>query len=220
MTSLATPAHRSAGTSYVERPSTRRLLTAAALAGPFFFTSVIAQMLTRDGFELRVHPISQLSTGDLGWIQMATFVVAGAGVIALAVARRRLVRDGTGRRLVPLFTGIFGAGLVLAGLFVMDPEYGFPAGTPEGPAVGMSWHSIVHSAAAATAFTALAGACIVLVVRSVRRRAIVPAVGNLVVAIILLLPMSSTEASLQIAFNGVVAFTWTTVHALRLRRLA
>jgi hypothetical protein len=220
MTSLATPARRSAGTTYVACSSTRRLLTAAALAGPFFFTSVITQMLTRDGFDLRVHPISQLSTGDLGWIQMATFVLAGAGMIALAVARRRLVRDGTGRRVVPLFIGIFGAGLVLAGLFVMDPEYGFPAGTPEGPAAEMSWHSIIHSAAAATAFTALAAACIVLVVRSVRRRAVVPAIGNLVVAIILLLPMSPTEASLQIAFNGAVAFTWTTVHACWLRRLA
>ncbi|GAB2662189.1 DUF998 domain-containing protein [Kribbella swartbergensis] len=219
MTSLTAPA-RPAGTSYAARSSTRRLLTAAALAGPFFFTSVTAQMLMRDGFDLRVHPISLLSTGDLGWIQMATFALAGAGVIALAVARRRLVRDGAGRRLVPLFTGIFGAGLVLAGLFVMDPEYGFPAGTPDGPAATMSWHSIVHSAAAATAFTALAGACIVLVVRSVRRRAIVPAIGNLVVAIILLLPLSSREASLQMAFNGVVAFTWTTVHALWLRRLA
>jgi hypothetical protein len=219
MTSLTAPA-RPADPSYAARSSTRRLLTAAALAGPFFFASVITQMLARDGFDLRVHPISLLATGDLGWIQMATFALAGAGVIALAVARRRLVRDGVGHRLVPLFTGIFGVGLVLAGLFVMDPEYGFPAGTPAGPAAAMSWHSIVQSAAAATAFTALAVGCIVLGGRSVRRRAIVPAIGNLVVAVILLLPMSSTGASLQIAFNGVVAFTWTTVHALWLRRLA
>ena len=38
----------------------------------------------------------------------------------------------------------------------MDPENGFPAGTPDGPVVRMSWHSVVHSAAAAVAFTALA----------------------------------------------------------------
>ena len=35
----------------------------------------------------------------------------------------------------------------------------------------------------------------------------------------MLLPMSPTEASLQIALNGVVAFTWTTLYAVQLRRL-
>ncbi|TWD82914.1 uncharacterized protein DUF998 [Kribbella amoyensis] len=217
MASLATTTDRDTTQSAV-RPSTRHLLTAAALAGPLFFTSAAAQGLTRDGFDLRIHPISQLATGDLGWIQMATFVLAGSGVVALAVAYRRLVTEGVGRRLVPLLLTVFGAGLILAGLFVMDPQHGFPIGTPDGPAAAMSWNGIVHSAAAAIAFTALAVACIALVVRCVRRRQVAAAVGHGVVAVVLLVPMPSVPISLQIAFTGLIAFTWTTVTALRLRR--
>lgn len=202
------------------RPSTTRpLLTAAAVAGPFFFAAATAQMLTRDGFDLRVHPISQLATGSLGWIQVITFVLTGLGVIALAAARRRLITEGTGRRVVPLFLALFGAGLVVAGLFPMDPQYGFPTGTPDGPAA-MSWHSVVHSAAAAIAFTALAVACVVLVVDAVRRRVLWAAVGHGMVALVMLLPVFPDLASLQIAFNGLVAFSWTSVYAARLRRLS
>lgn len=200
------------------RLSTRSLLAAAAAAGPFFFASVGVQLLTREGFDLRVHPFSQLATGDLGWIQIMTFVLAGLGVVGLAVAHRRLVVEGVGRRLVPLFVAIFGVGLIAAGLFVMDPQNGFPAGTPDGPALATSLHGLVHSIAAAVAFTALAGACVVLVVRSVKRRAILPAIANGLVAIVLLLPMSPTWFSLQMAFLGLLGFGWVTVYALRLRR--
>ncbi|MGC4942659.1 DUF998 domain-containing protein [Kribbella sp. DT2] len=204
-------------TSTTTRPITRPLLTVAALAGPLFYTVAIAQMLTRDGFDLSVHPISQLATGSLGWIQMISFVLTGLGVIALAIARRRLITEGAGRRTVPLFLGLFGAGFVVAGLFRMDPQNGFPVGAPAGE-VEMSWHSVVHSAGAATGFVALAVACIVLVVDAVRRRDVRAAVGHGVVALVMLIPVSPTGASVQIALTGAVAFTWTTVYAVQLRR--
>lgn len=197
--------------------TTRALLTAAAAAGPFFFASVGVQLLIRDGFDLRIHPFSQLATGDLGWIQIATFVLTGLGFLGFALAHRRLVVEGVGRRLVPLFVGIFGVGLIAAGVFVMDPQNGFPAGTPAGPALVTSWHGVAHSIAAAVAFTALAGACVVLVVRSVRRRALVPAIANGLVAVVMLLPMSPDWFSLQIAVVGLVGFGWVTVYALSLR---
>lgn len=200
------------------RRSSDRLLLAGALAGPVFFASAVTQMLTREGYDITRHPISQLATGSLGWIQITTFVLAGLGGLALAVGARRTLTDGIGRRAVPIFVGVFGAGLVAAGVFTMDPEYGFPAGTLEGPVGEMSWHSIVHSAAAAVAFTALAIAAIVLTVRHARRRAVLPAVLNGVAALILLLPMSPSRMSIQIAVNGLVAFTWTTVLAISLRR--
>lgn len=201
------------------RESTRRLAVAAALAGPFFYASAIIQMLTRPGFDIRVHPISQLSTGSLGWIQIATFVLTGLGVIALAIVHRRVVVEGQGRRAAPLFIGIFGAGFVAAGCFTMDPQLGFPLGAPQG-VVPMSWHSVVHSAAAAIAFSALAVACIVLLIRDIRRRDVWSAIGNGVTALVLLLPVTPESASVQVALTGVVAFTWTTVVALRLRRAA
>jgi hypothetical protein len=207
-------------TARVARRSSERLLLAGALAGPVFFTSVVAQMLTREGFDITRHPISQLSTGSLGWLQVATFVLAGLGGLALAAGVRRTLTEGAGKRVLPVFVGIFGAGLVAAGLFTMDPENGFPAGTPDGPVARMSWHSIVHSAAAAVSFTALAVAAIVLTVRYVRLRQMRPAVLSGAAAIVLLLPMSPEFMSIQIAVNGLVAFTWTTVLALSLRSAA
>ncbi|MCP3012209.1 DUF998 domain-containing protein [Nocardiopsis dassonvillei] len=202
------------------RRTTAPLLLAGALAGPVFFASATAQTLTREGFDITRHPISQLSTGELGWIQIATFVLAGLGGLALAVGVGRTLTEGTGRRALPVLIGVFGAGMIAAGVFTMDPQYGFPAGTPDGPAAQMSWHGIAHSAAAAVSFTALAVAAVVLAVRCVRRRAVLPAVGNGAAALVLLLPMSPEHMSVQIAVNGLVAFTWTTVLSLSLRRAA
>ncbi|MFD4235033.1 DUF998 domain-containing protein [Streptomyces sp. NPDC058542] len=195
-----------------------RLLAAGALAGPVFAASAVVQMLTRTGFDITRHPISQLATGGPGWIQIMTFVLAGLGSLALAAGIRRTFRDGPGRRVLPVCVGVFGVGLIAAGVFTMDPENGFPVGTPDRPVAQMSWHSIAHSASAAIAFLALAVAAVALAVRCVRRGAVLPAVLNGVVAFILLLPMSPDRMSIQIAVNGLVAFTWTTVVAVSLRR--
>lgn len=196
---------------------TRHLLTAAASAGLLFYVSSTVQALARDGFDLRVHPLSQLATGDLGWIQAVTFVLAGVGVLALAVAHRCIVTDGVGARVVPLFLGIFGPGFITAGCFPMDPQNGFPIGAPEG-SVDMSWHAVVHSAAAALSFLALAAACIALLVRALRARRRWAAVGHGVTAAVLLLPVSPSESSIQVAVTGLVAFTWVTMYSLGLRR--
>ncbi|MEU3190634.1 DUF998 domain-containing protein [Streptomyces sp. NPDC006992] len=195
-----------------------RLLAAGAFAGPVFAASAVLQMLTRPGFDITRHPISQLATGGLGWIQITTFVLAGLGGLALAAGIGRTLHDGVGRRALPVCVGVFGAGLIAAGVFTMDPENGFPLGTPDRPVARMSWHSIAHSASAAVAFTALAVAAVVLAVRCVRRRAALPAVLNAAAALVLVLPMSPEHMSVQIAVNGLVAFTWTTVVGTSLRR--
>jgi hypothetical protein len=211
MTTIAVP------TVPALRRRTDHLLLAGALAGPVFFASAGTQMLTRDGFDLTRHPISQLATGSLGWIQITTFVLAGLGGLALAGGIRRTVTEGTGRRVLPVLVGIFGVGLVAAGVFPMDPENGFPAGTPDGPVAETSWHSVAHASAASVAFTALAVAAIVLTVRCVRRRAVLPAMLNGAVALVLLLPMTPSHMSIQLAVTGLVAFAWTTGLALSLR---
>lgn len=195
-----------------------RLLIAGALAGPVFAVSAVVQMLTREGFDITRHPISQLATGGLGWIQMTTFVVAGLGGLALATGIRRTDRGGSRGGVLPFCVGVFGIGLIAAGVFPMDPENGFPAGTPDGPVGEMSWHGVAHSASAAVAFTALAVAAVIVTVRCVRRRSVAAAVLSGGAALVLLLPMSPERMSVQIAVNGLVAFTWTTVLALRLRR--
>ncbi|WP_328663060.1 DUF998 domain-containing protein [Nocardia salmonicida] len=209
-----------ATTGRAPRQVSDRLLLAGAAAGPLFFASAITQMLTRDGFDITRHPISQLATGGLAWIQIVTFVTAGACAVALAVGLSRTLSEGTGRRALPVLVGVFGAGLIAAGVFTMDPEKGFPAGTPDEPVAQMSWHSIAHSVAAAVAFTALAIAALVLSVRCLRRRAVLPTAASGLAGLVLLVPMSPEYISIQIAVNGLVAFTWTTVLAIGMRRLA
>ncbi|MEU1389263.1 MULTISPECIES: hypothetical protein [unclassified Nonomuraea] len=70
------------------------------------------------------------------------------------------------------------------------------------------------------AFTALAVAAVVMSVRCARRRSAPPAVLSAVAGLVLLVPMSPGHMSIQIAVNGLVAFTWTTVLAVSLRRAA
>src|SRR5215510_9930556 len=107
-------------------PARRALLASGAVAGPFFTISVVLQILTRPGFDIRRHPISLLSLGDLGWIQIATFVLSGLAIAAAAVGMRRAVPSGRGAVWGPLLVGLFGLGLVAAGLFTADPSLGFP----------------------------------------------------------------------------------------------
>jgi Protein of unknown function (DUF998) len=198
--------------------STRSLLIAGAVAGPLFALLAASQVLLRDGFDLRRHPLSLLATGGPGFVQMGNFIVAGLGVLCLAVAVRRTITDGVGRRWLAPLIAVFGLGLIASGVFVMDPENGFPIGTPGGPAPAMSWHGIAHIVAVTVAFTGLAAACIVLTIRMVRRRAGWAAVLNACAALVFLAPVNPAWASIQLAVTALVAFTWTTALAVWLLR--
>jgi hypothetical protein len=217
-TTSTTPAATSTDLARTPARSTRTLLIAGALAGPLFAVLAAGQVLLRDGFDLRRHPLSLLATGGPGFVQIANFVLAGIGVLCLAVAVRRTITDGVGRRWLAPLIAVFGLGLIASGVFVMDPENGFPIGTPEGPAPAMSWHGIAHIVAATVAFTGLAAACIVLAVRMGRRRAGRATMLNAFAALIFLAPVNPAWASIQLAVTALVAFTWTTAVAMWLRR--
>ena len=47
---------------------TRALLLCGLAGGPMYVTVTLIEALTRDGFDLRQHRFSWLTTGDLGWI--------------------------------------------------------------------------------------------------------------------------------------------------------
>src|SRR5215207_2720914 len=119
---------------------TRHLLTAGVVAGPLFVTVVALQLATRDGFDLTHHPISLLSLGDAGWVQVANFVVAGVLSGAFAVGLSRVLVSGPGHRWAPRLLGVYGVGLVIGGLFVPDPALGYPVGTPDEVPDSIAWH--------------------------------------------------------------------------------
>jgi hypothetical membrane protein len=68
------------------------LLVCGVVAGPVFVTVIAVQALTRDGFDPSRHPISALSLGERGWIQITDFVLVGAMSVAFAVGLRRVLR--------------------------------------------------------------------------------------------------------------------------------
>ncbi|GAA1581601.1 DUF998 domain-containing protein [Actinoplanes couchii] len=141
---------------------TRSLLGYGVIAGPFYVIVSLAQALTRDGFRLDRHSWSLLANGDLGWIQIANFVLTGLMTIAAAVGLRRALDS----RLAPALVGGYGIGLVAAGIFIADPAQGFPVGTPEAGAV--SWHGMLHLAVGGVGFLCMIGACLVLGARFAR----------------------------------------------------
>lgn len=139
----------------------RRLLLAGAVAGPIYIVVGLTQVLTREGFDVRLHPLSVLSNGDLGWIQIGNFLLAGVLVLAGAIGVRRLLRGGRGGTWGPILFGLYGVGLVGSGIFVADPGAGFPPGTPTDTS-GMSQSGMLHFVFGAGAFYALIAACFVM----------------------------------------------------------
>jgi hypothetical protein len=141
---------------------TRGLLVCGAVAGPLFVTVVVAQALTRTGFDLTRDAASLLDDGPWGWIQAANFIVTGLLLIAAAAGLRHNLRTGPGHKWIPRLLTIAGAGMVGGGVFHPDPSGGFPPGTPPGASAVASWHGLAHMACGSAAFLALIAACFVL----------------------------------------------------------
>jgi hypothetical membrane protein len=144
---------------------TARMLACGVVAGPLFLVVWLIQALTRDGFDLTNHPLSLLSLGDLGWIQIANFVVAGALYVACAVGMRRALHGGRAGTWGPILVGINGIGLVVSGVFVTDAGAGFPPGAPAGAPEQISWHGILHEVGFILASLSWLAVCVVLVRR-------------------------------------------------------
>src|SRR5215472_16808576 len=114
---------------------TRALLACGVVAGPMYVTVTMAQALTRDGFDLRQHHFSWLTTGDLGWIHQSNMVLT----VLFAVGVRRLLRTGRGAVWGPRLLVLFGVAYVIGGLLTADPVAGFPPGTTA-EMVLTTWH--------------------------------------------------------------------------------
>jgi hypothetical membrane protein len=157
----------------------RRLLLAGVVAGPFYLVFGLVQALTRPGFDLHKHELSQLALGELGWMQQLNFLISAALVIAAAVGLRAALRGGKGQFAVPVLSGIFALGMIGATIFTADPSLGFPTGTPA-DAAGVSTHGLLHLLSAAIGFFCLIAASIIFGRRM--RRDGRPTLGNFSIA--------------------------------------
>jgi hypothetical protein len=139
---------------------TKSLLGYGVIAGPIYVVVVAGQAIARDGFDPTRHPASVLANGELGWIQIANFLVTGAMTIAAAVGIYRATRPARSSAWASGLIGGYGAGLIGGGLFRADPVPGFPPGTPD--EVTISWHGLAHFVAGAVGFACLIAAGFVL----------------------------------------------------------
>ncbi|SDN28062.1 DUF998 domain-containing protein [Allokutzneria albata] len=201
---------------------TRLLLTCAAAAAPLWAGVSLLQAVTREGFDITRHPLSVLSTGSLGWLQIANFLISGLLTAVGAVGLRRVLRGSPGGTWAPRLMLVNGIGMVAAGLLVMDPADGFPVGTPAGTTTAMSWHSIGHMAAGSISFIALIAACYVLGRHFSRAGRRGHAVASRIAATALLLgngwAMSGgTAGSLTLAVGAITAMLWVSAVAAQYR---
>jgi hypothetical membrane protein len=199
---------------------TRTLLGAGVIAGPLFVVTAAVQVLTRDGFDLRRHPLSMLALGEYGWVQVINFIVAGVLSLIFAVGVARRLPDGSGSRWAPRLLALFGAGLVIGGIFKADPALGFPAGAPGGYPEQLSVHGTIHAFAPPLAFLSVIGACLVIARRLAAeglRRAARLTRGVAVVCFVLSVPVGP-GASVRLFVAVTLAFAWVAAYAIYLRR--
>jgi hypothetical protein len=200
--------------------TTRALVTAGVVAGPLFVAVGLVQIVTRDGFDLSRHPLSLLSLGDRGWVQIANFVVAGVLMLAFAVGTRRSLRAGPGHRWAPLLFGIYAAGLILGGAFTADPALGFPAGAPAGYPTELTFHGIVHAIAPPLSFLAFVAATFVVARRLSWEGHRAGAAWSRVIGVacfVLTLPFE-LWMSVRLFVGVALAFAWITAYAFSLLR--
>ncbi len=202
---------------------TRALLICGAVAAPLWAAVSLAQTATREGFDLTRHPLSALSNGNLGWLQIANFIVAGVLTVVGASGLSRAMAATPGGTWVPRLVRISGFGLIAAGVLVMDPADGFPAGTPAGMPTSMTWHSYGHMAAGTVSFTALIAACYVLGRHFSRAGDRGNAVASRIAGTALLVGniwaiTGGRAGSLTLAIGAITAMLWVSAVAARYLR--
>jgi hypothetical membrane protein len=202
------------------------LLACGIAAGPLYLLVSYAQALLRPGFDAAHNDLSVLANGDLGWIQTTNLILTGALTLLSSIGFRRALSPGRGALWGSALIGIYGAGLVGAGIFSADPMNGFPQGTPPGHPASGSLHGFLHFITAGVGFAALIAGCCVLSRRfytSGNRRlgAFSLATGVLFLAAFAGIASGSTSAVIVLGFTAavVLAWTWLAITATHLRRI-
>jgi hypothetical membrane protein len=158
-----------------------------------------------------------LTLGELGWIRSANFVASGVLMLAFAVGPRRLRRVGTWG---PVLIVVFGAGLIVAGVFVPDPAWDLPSAPDDIPGQ-LSLHAALHGVGFTLAFVGVSLACLVFARRSLARgeRTLAAyAVCSGLIALVLSGWPGTDGASVRYFIAAAIVWAWTVVLAVRLRK--
>jgi len=198
-------------------PADQRRLVAGQLAGVLFCGVATYGALTRPGFDLNRHAVSNLSLGEGGWTMIAAFVISGLLTLLCAIGLSNILKEGRGKRTIPILVGIYGIGLVLAGIFPPPACCGFPAGTAEDQLPVMTPSAIVHSMAFMLAFSSLIAACFVAAARMGGAAALPSLAAGMLMPLLVGLGMSNLMAP-GIAFfiAAIIGWTWLAIVVMQL----
>ncbi|MBV8715554.1 MAG: DUF998 domain-containing protein [Chloroflexi bacterium] len=206
-------------TLHRSRETTRRLLTCGLIGAPLFMTVALVEGATRPGYNPWGDYVSKLALSDQGWEQITNFLVTGLLMLGFALGAKRAMPSGRGSTWGPVLLGVYGTGLLLAGVFVIDPGNGYPVGVPAETTLHGTLHTIFGAAAV---FLTLPIACFVLSRRWTHGRsgklwiAYSVATGVLMLAFF----VGSWDGPLLGLYQRIsiaLGWTWIVVLALRLR---
>lgn len=107
------------------------------------------------------HDLSLMANSDWGWVHIAMLITTGILTIAGSIGLRRSIRGEKGGTWGPLMLGLYGLGIVGAGIFSADPANGFPPGTPLEPAE-ITTPGLLHFVSGALGFIGLIASCFIL----------------------------------------------------------
>ncbi len=201
------------------------LLLCGVVGPPLFIMTFLIEGATRPGYSWYRNYVSSLATGDGGWVQIANFLVWGtlAAAFAIGVIRVGLITPG-------ILLLLYGAGLLVAGIFITDPSLGYPPGAPP----DHTTHGMIHGLAGLAVFTLNAVVAFVVARHSFKSPDSRPwAIYSLLTGVaIVVLFIASTVVSVQDELgnlpNGptgllqrisiVAGWTWISAFAYRLWR--
>lgn len=140
---------------------TRYLLGCGVVGGLGFIATVGLVGALRAEYSPWYQPVSSSSLGPCGWVQKVNFIACGLLVLAFACGlQRALALDSVATWGGPSLIGVFGFGLIGAGVFDVDPGYGYPPGAPAGIPPRASSSGMLHNLVSVVAILALAAACV------------------------------------------------------------
>ena len=136
--------------------TTGRLLSAGVAAGIIMPLVVLLDGATRTGYSLWCNGVSQLGTGDRGWLFATTFVIGGLLLALFAIGLRGALGGGKGATWGPIMVMVAALGFVVGGLVPTDPALGYPTNETGPPSAAAAIHQIagllIFAGIAAAAF--------------------------------------------------------------------
>lgn len=195
----------------------RRFLSSGGLAGIIFCSVATYGILTRPGFDLQRHALSNLSLGEGGWTMVAAFIASGVLTLLCAIGLSNILKDGRGRRALPILVGLYGLGLIIAGIFPPPACCGFPAGTPENQLPVMTPSAIIHSAGFMIAFGSLIIACFVAALRLSGRASLLSLAAGILMPLLVGLGMANVMwPGVAFFVAAIVGWVWVAIVVMQL----